>query len=170
MSVGDLVRVGANEFGATLSKILGVQVAHAFAFFAGHFALHGDDDATVGQGVGEAADGRHDFGAPAGEAGESREVQVPNLRYGRLAICVTVRFIGDADDVGGFAAVAGVEDAAEFVVALQEGVGFVDEEGGFSFLDDAEERRGTDIGGGEGAMDEFTEDAEQRGFAAAFLR
>ena len=76
---------------------------------------------------------------------------------------------GDADDVGGFAGVAGVEDAAEFVVAAQEGVGFVDEEGGVSFFDDAEEGGRADVGGDDRAADEFAEDAEQGGFAAAFF-
>ena len=46
---------------------------------------------------------------------------------------------GDADDEGGFAFVAGVEDAAEFVVALEEGVGFVDQEGRADFANEAEE-------------------------------
>ena len=36
------------------------------------FALHADDDAAVGQGVREPADGGHDFWAPAGETDEAR--------------------------------------------------------------------------------------------------
>lgn len=76
---------------------------------------------------------------------------------------------GDADDEGGFAGVAGVEDAAQFVVALKEGVGFVNEEGGPGFLDDAKEGGGADVGGDDGAVDEFAQDGEEGGFAAAFF-
>src|SRR5439155_1023466 len=78
--------------------------------------------------------------------------------------------MSDSDDEGGFAAVAGVEDAAEFVVSLQEGVGFINEKRGEDFFDHAEEGGGADVGGGDGAVDEFEEHAEQSGFAAAFLR
>jgi len=64
--------------------------------------------------------------------------------------------------------VAGVEDAAEFVVAVEEGVGFVDEQGGLHFFNDAKEGGGADVGRHDGAIDEFTQDAEQCGFAATF--
>ena len=47
--------------------------------------------------------------------------------------------MADAEDVGGFAVVASVEDAAQFIVALQKSVGFVNHQGGAQFLDGAEE-------------------------------
>jgi len=47
--------------------------------------------------------------------------------------------VGDADHVGGIAFISGIEDAAEFVVAFNEGIGFVDQEGRADFFDDAEE-------------------------------
>src|SRR5215467_12502495 len=71
--------------------------------------------------------------------------------------------VGDAHDEGGVARVAGIEDAAEFVVALEEGVGFVNEEGWAGVLNDAEEGGGADVGGGDGALDEFAEDGEEGG-------
>ena len=66
--------------------------------------------------------------------------------------------------------VAGIEDAAKFVVTPEERVRFVDEEGRLHFFDDAEEGRRADVGGDDGAVDEFAQDTEQRGFAAAFHR
>ena len=75
----------------------------------------------------------------------------------------------DADDVGGLAGISGVENAANLFVSAKKGVGFVDEEGGLEFLDDAEEGGGADVGGDNGAMDELTENAEKGGFAATFF-
>ena len=160
-----------DEAGALAFEVGGIEVAEAFALFVGGFALHADDDAAVGEGFGQASDGGHDFGAPAGETGEAEG--------GRGVVGVSVwlegwrqrrwRRLADADDVGGFAGVTGVEDAAEFVVALEEGVGFVDEQGGAGFFDDAEEGGGADVGGDDGAVDEFAEDGEEGGFAAAFF-
>ena len=74
-----------------------------------------------------------------------------------------------ADDVGAFFCVAAVEDAAEFLVGLEEGVGFFIEVGGLGFLGDAEEGGGADVGGGDGAVDEFAKDGEEGGFATAFF-
>ena len=71
--------------------------------------------------------------------------------------------------MGAFAGVAAVEDAAEFVVVLEEGVGFVDEQGWSGFFDDAEEGGRTDIAGDDGAVAEFAQDGEEGGFAAAFF-
>ncbi len=78
------------------------------------------------------------------------------------------REVGDADDVGGVALVTGVEDAAEFVVGAEDGVGFVDEEGGLELFDEAKEGGGADVGGGDGAVDEFAKEGEEGGLAAAF--
>lgn len=83
---------------------------------------------------------------------------------------VAREFMSDADDVGGLACVAGIEDATKFLIGLEEGVGLVDEERGPSFLDDAEERGGTDVGSDDGTINQFAEDAEQCALAAAFLR
>jgi hypothetical protein len=76
---------------------------------------------------------------------------------------------GDADDEGGLTGVAGVEDAAQLVVAPEERVGFVNEEGGMGFLDDAEEGGRADVGGDDGSIDQFAEDGEESGFAAALF-
>src|SRR6266436_6674644 len=76
---------------------------------------------------------------------------------------------GDAHDVSGFACVAGVEDAAELFVGVEDGVGFVNEECGAEFFDDAEEGGGADVGGDNGAADEFAQEGEEGGFAAAFF-
>jgi hypothetical protein len=78
--------------------------------------------------------------------------------------------VGDADDEGGFFAVTGVEDAAEIVVAVKERVGFVDQQSGLHFLDDAEEGGRADVGGDDGVMNQQVEDGEKGGFAAAFFR
>ena len=77
--------------------------------------------------------------------------------------------VDGAPDVGGFLFVAGVEDAAELVVAREEGVGFVDEEGGAHLFDDAEEGGGADVGGGHGVVCQVVEDREEGCFAAAFV-
>ena len=69
--LGDGVAMFGDELSAALPECDGVEAVHAFAFFAGHLALHGDDDAAVGESVGQAADGSHDFGAPAGVSSES---------------------------------------------------------------------------------------------------
>ena len=63
-------------------------------------------------------------------------------------------FAGDAEDVGGGAMVAGVEDAGEFVVGFEERVGFVDHECGPEFLDGAVECRRADVGRDEWAIDQ----------------
>ena len=50
------------------------------------------------------------------EIGGGRNVGVTNIRA----------FIGDAHDVGGFAGVTRIEDAAQFIVALKKRIGFID--------------------------------------------
>jgi hypothetical protein len=77
--------------------------------------------------------------------------------------------LADTDDVGGFAGIAGVENAAELVVALKKGVGLINQKRGPGFFDNAEKGGGADVGGDEGAMDKFAEDGEKSGFPAAFL-
>ena len=169
--LADLVLVIEDEPEALAADVGGVEVAEAFALFAVSAALHEDDDATVGEGVGQAADGGHDFGAPAGETGQADGGRRP----GGISLRLGVRTSGgsglaDADDVGGFAGVTGVEDAAEFVVAFQQRVSLINQQRGPGFFDDAEEGGGADVGGDEGAVDEFAQDGEEGGFAAAFFR
>jgi hypothetical protein len=79
-------------------------------------------------------------------------------------------FVDGAPDVGGFLFVTGVEDAAELVVAREEGVGFVDEEGRTDLFDDAEEGCRADVGGGDGVVCQVVENREQSCFAAAFVK
>ena len=56
--------------------------------------------------------------------------------------------------VGSGAMVAGVEDADEFVVGFEEGVGFVDHECGPEFFNRAIECRRADVGRDQRAIDE----------------
>jgi len=44
-----------------------VHIADAFAFFVASFALHADDDATVGERLGQMADGSDAFRTPGAE-------------------------------------------------------------------------------------------------------
>ena len=74
--------------------------------------------------------------------------------------------VDDAEDVGGFLVVAGIQDAAKLVVAVEEGVGFVNEQGRLKLLDDAVKSRGTDVGSDDGAVGQLAEDGDQGGFAA----
>ena len=63
--------------------------------------------------------------------------------------------------------VAGVEDADEFVVGFEEGVGFVDHECGPEFFNGAVEGRRADVGRDEWAIDETRKDSQEGRFAAA---
>jgi hypothetical protein len=51
----------------------------------------------------------------------------------------SLTFVTDAEDIGSGAVVAGVEDAGEFVVGFEKGVGFVDHECRPKFFDGAVE-------------------------------
>ena len=166
----------ADEIGAALAVLSGVEFAEAVAFFAGQFALHGDDDAAVGECVGQAADGGHDFGAPAGEADEAGRMDgwiVTGLgtritRPSNGGVFAGFGF-ADADDEGVAFAITGVEDAGHFVASVHEGVGFIDDQGGLDVLDDTKEGGGADVGGGDSFVREGAEQFEQGGFAATFL-
>ena len=48
------------------------------------------------------------------------------------------RLVTGPEDIGGFLFVAGIEDAAELVVAREERIGFVDEKRGADLFDNAE--------------------------------
>ena len=75
-----------------------------------------------------------------------------------------------SNNVGCVAGVAGVEDAAEFVVAAEEGVGLIDEQGGAHFFDHAEEGGRADVCSRNWTICEPAQNAEQRGFATTFFR
>ena len=77
---------------------------------------------------------------------------------------------GEAEDVGGAAGVAGVDDAAHDAVAGEEGISFVNEEGRLAGVNGAEEGADGDVGGDEGLAGHGGEDAQEGGFAAAFFR
>jgi hypothetical protein len=53
---------------------------------------------------------------------------------------------------------------------VQGGVGFVDEQGGNGFGDDAKESRGADVGSEDGTVAKQAQDRKECAFAAAFLR
>ena len=78
--------------------------------------------------------------------------------------------VGHAEHVGVVLAVTGVENAGEFVAAVEEGIGFVDEERGAGFLDHFEEGRRADVRGREGTIGEAPKQLKQGGFAATFFR
>ena len=162
---GDLGLVNCDKSGATLDESGGIEILEAIAGFMGGFALHAEDDATIGERVGEAADGGNGLGTPAGKAGKG------GGRFrGGVVVPGTGGEVGDAEDEGGFTVVTGVENATKIVVSVEVGVAFVDEEGGLHFLNDAKKGGGTDVGCDHGFVDEHAEDVEQGGFAAAFLR
>ena len=76
---------------------------------------------------------------------------------------------GEAEDVGGAAGVAGIDDAAHGVVAGHEGIGFINEEGGHAGVDGAKKGADGDVGGDEGFAGHGGENAQEGGFAAAFF-
>jgi hypothetical protein len=61
-----------DESGALLLKGASIDISEPFALFLMSFALHADDNATIGQRVGQSPDRGHDFRAPTGEANEAR--------------------------------------------------------------------------------------------------
>src|SRR6185436_13680134 len=138
---GDLAGMIENEAGALPAQVQGVEAADALTFFRGDFALHAEDDAAISQGFGQVADLGDDFGAP------DAEVVNGGLGFG------AGRGRAHADDDSGVGRVTGVEDALEFLPGFEEAIGFIDHEGGFEFLDDMEERRGTDTGGNDRPVD-----------------
>ena len=70
LGVGDGIGVGGHECFALLAQVFCLEMAEALGLFLMGFALHADDDAAVGQGIGEVADGGDGFGAPGAESGE----------------------------------------------------------------------------------------------------
>ena len=132
--------------------------------FVDGFALHAEEDAAIGEGVGQASNGSDNLWAPAGKASQAIA--------GTLGVGTGTglgKVVCDTQDVGGVASVACIEDTAQLIVGLEEGVGFVDEQSWAEFLDEAEEGRRANIGGRDRAMDEFAEDAQEGGFSAALF-
>jgi hypothetical protein len=76
---------------------------------------------------------------------------------------------GEAEDVGGAAGVAGVDDTAHGAVAGHKGIGFVNEEGGHTGVNGAKKGADGDIRGDEGFGGHGGENAQEGGFAAAFF-
>jgi len=76
--------------------------------------------------------------------------------------------VAGAENEGGFGFVAGIENAPELFVAGQKCIGFVNEQSGRKFCDDAEESGWADVGGRNRPMDKFGKEREQSCFAAAF--
>jgi len=102
-----------------------------------------------------------------GEGGKFETVdgEVCGLWFAALAVV----FFGagdNADDVGQFAGVAGVEDAAEDVVLFEDFFGLVGDQGGSGALDGAKEGGGADVGGAFGAVDDAGQEMQQGAFAA----
>jgi hypothetical protein len=90
----------------------------------------------------------HEFCAALALGKRSAIRNLPSSSCTLIKLERTAGHWGDAHDRGGVAGVAGVEDAAHFLVALEEAVGSVNEQGRLKVLDDAEEGGATDIGGG----------------------
>jgi len=78
--------------------------------------------------------------------------------------------LSDSDDIRRVAGVTRVENAAQFVVAAEERVGFADEQRRPHFLDHTEEGRRADVRCRNRAVCEPAQNAEQRGLATTFFR
>ncbi len=166
LGVGDLCGVVVDEADAFSLEVGGFEVAKAGALFVAGFALHAKDDTAVGEGDGEATDTGDDFGTPTRVAGKAKGQGV-GITSGRE---VEGWLIVGAQDEGGFFVVTGIENAAEFSVAMEEGIGFVDEQSEADFFGEAEQGRGSDVGSDDGVVSEFAEDGDQSGLAATVLR
>jgi hypothetical protein len=110
-----------------------------------------DDDGAVGEGIGERAD--------AGEDGRGEGVK------GAHAVVAAIAAVG-----AGAAFVAGIEQAAEFLVLVEVGINFVQQQGGMVLVHDAEQDGGGEILGPQWAGREAGDDIESSGFAAAGVR
>lgn len=77
---------------------------------------------------------------------------------------------GGAEDVGGAAGVAGIDDAAQDAVAGEESIGLIDEKSGAAVVDGAKEGGDGDVGGDQRPMGHLGENAQEGGFAATLFR
>ena len=68
---------------------------------------------------------------------------------------------------GAALAMAAVENTAQFVVVVQEGIGLIDQQRRPVAFDDSEQRRRGDVGGGQWTRQQTTKHVEQRCLAAA---
>src|SRR5207244_1980280 len=78
--------------------------------------------------------------------------------------------VDGAEDKAGFLVVARVQDTSKLIIAGEEGVGFINEEGGLNLGNDAEEGWGADVGGDDGVVSQLAKDGDEGGFAAAMFR
>src|SRR3954469_22501636 len=81
---GDRLGVVLHKTGAFALELKSLEAAEAFTFFGLSFALHADENAAVGEGIGEAADGGHGFGAPAREFAEAGAIGFGLFLAGRV--------------------------------------------------------------------------------------
>jgi hypothetical protein len=137
----------------------GVETSQAITLLGRGFPLHPDNDAPVGQGSGQTSDLGDDFRAPTGEAvdGAGRIFRVFVFVQGRT----------NPEYEGGFARVTGIQDALQLIIAMEEGIGFIDKEGRTQVLNDAEEGWRADVRGGESTIGNFVKDGQQCGLAAS---
>ena len=78
--------------------------------------------------------------------------------------------IADGAQHGAALAMAGIEDAAQLVIFVQEGVGLIDQERRLVAFDYPEQRGRGDVGGRQWTRHQTAEHVEQRGLAAALHR
>jgi hypothetical protein len=90
------------------------------------------------------------------------------MRAGVLCSDLGKSFICNAHDKGGFAVVAGIQDASQFVVPLQKRVCFIDQQRGPRFLNDAKEC-GANVCRSDRPIDQPSEKCEQCRFAATLF-
>src|SRR5262249_41486356 len=118
--------------------------------FARGAAAHGDNDGPVFQRRGQATDEGNHARAPSGEN--------PGFMTRR------------ADDEGGGAGVARVDDASERQIGEQERVRLIHDEGRGEALDGAVEGGGRDVGRSQGPLGQHARHVFGRGLAAALER
>ena len=109
-------------------------------------------------------DERDADGAVVEGAGKDADAREGDRGKGAIATKDVARAF-TAEGIAAFA-VAGVDEAAQFVRFADEGVEFVDEEGGLVEFDDAEQDGGGDVFGAESFRDPAGEEVEGGGFAA----
>jgi hypothetical protein len=165
LGIGDLYGVVGDEAGAFSLKVGGLEVAKAGTLFVAGFALHAEDDTAVGEGDGEATNAGDDFGTPTGVAGEAKGLGVGIGRGSE----VRARLIVGAQDEGGFFVVTGIENAPEFGIALEEGIGLVDQQSEADFFGEAEDGGGSGVGSDDGVESELAQDGDKGGLAATML-
>src|ERR1051325_5115205 len=149
---GDAFLVLDRELPATLANFARIQITQPIAWFVAPFALHANDNAAVGQRFRQMPNRRNALRAPAAIAAKHRRcrrrreeaqfgsISRLNLRcrrrrkethfgYSPLPLTSVTRHSSLAANPYHIRIrfmISRIEDAAEFIVALAEGVGFVD--------------------------------------------